>query len=73
MKTIATILLLAGFLLTVFAGFQIVKRELDHITPKGISNSDKVALYWSPVTAIAFFIAGTTILIFSKKENRPAH
>jgi hypothetical protein len=73
MKTIATILLLVGFLFTVFAGFQIASRELADIDPKEINNPDKFSLYWSPITALAFIVAGTTVLILSKKENKVAH
>jgi hypothetical protein len=73
MKTVATILLLIGFLLTVFAGLQIVQRELADIDPKEINNPDIISLYWSPITAIACIIAGTTILLISKKENKIAH
>jgi hypothetical protein len=73
MKTIGTILLLMGFLFTVFAGLQITQRDLRHLKPHEINNPDTLSIYWSPITAIALFIAGIVVLIISKKENKVAH
>lgn len=73
MKTLGTILLLLGFLFTLFAGFQIARNKFGNIDPNQISNPDIVSIYWSPITAVALLLAAIMALVIARKERPIRH
>jgi hypothetical protein len=71
MKTLGTILLAFGILMTVSLGFEIItERSFTDIKPEEINNPNKMSLFWSPITAVALLASGTLVLIIVKKESR---
>jgi hypothetical protein len=71
MRTLGTILLAFGILMTVSLGFEIAtEKGLTNINPEEISNPNKMSLFWSPVTAVALLASGALVLIIEKKESR---
>jgi hypothetical protein len=73
MKKLGTILLLLGFLFTLFAGFQIAAKKFGAIDSNQISNPDIVSIYWSPITAVALLLAGIMALVIARKERTIRH
>jgi hypothetical protein len=73
MKILGRILLAMGAVLTVFTIFQVmISGQVAGMDPIEINNPNKLSFYWSPITAIAFLVAGAAILIIRKKEKRRA-
>jgi hypothetical protein len=73
MKTFGKIILLLGVMVTVIASLQLTTKDFLRVTPEQISNSDGIALYWSPITAVALLTAGIIILVISTKEKKYIH
>lgn len=73
MKILGRILLGIGVLLVAFTIVQVLTGgQVYTVDAIKINNPDKLSFYWSPITAVAFLIAGAAILIIRKKEKRKA-
>lgn len=74
MKTLGKALLIIGVFLTVLTIVQLlISGQLNSVDSVQINNPTKHTFYWSPITAIAFLIAGAAILIIRRKEKRRVH
>ena len=74
MKTLGKVLLIIGAFLTVITIVQlIISGQLTDVDAIEINNPNKITFYWSPITAVAFLIAGAAILIIRRKEKRRVH
>lgn len=73
MKILGNILLVIGAIIAVIAIIQmLLGGQLASVESTEINNPNKLSFYWSPITAVAFLVAGFAILIIRKKEKRKA-
>lgn len=69
MKTIGAIVLVLGIVMAVFTGFTLVtKKKVADLGPVEINKEEKTPIYWSPITGGVLIVAGTIILVASKKK-----
>ena len=74
MKTLGKVLLIIGAILTLITIVQLmISGQLTDVDAIEINNPYKHTFYWSPITAVAFLIAGAAILIIRRKEKRRVH
>ena len=70
MKTLGIILLIAGGIMTVFTGFNVVtKKKVVDLGPIEINKQEKTPIYWSPVTGGILAAAGLLIFLVGKKKG----
>jgi hypothetical protein len=73
MKILGNMLLVVGAIIAVVTVIQVFSGgQLASVDSIEINNPDKISFYWSPITAVAFLVAGIAILIIRKKEKRKA-
>lgn len=69
MKTLGTILLIVGLVMTVFTGFNVItKKKVVDIGPLEVNKEEKTPIYWSPVTGGILAAAGLVILLVGRKK-----
>lgn len=69
MKTLGTILLIVGLVMTVFTGFNVItKKKVVDIGPLEVNKEEKTPIYWSPVTGGILAAAGLVILLAGRKK-----
>ena len=70
MKTLGIILLVAGIIMTVFTGFNLVtKKEVVDIGPVEINKEEKTPIFWSPITGGVIAIAGAIVLVMGNRKQ----
>lgn len=69
MKVIGVIILLIGFIITVFTGFNFTKQEkIVNIENFEIMKHKNNSIHWSPLVGIALIITGGGIYSIGKKQ-----
>ena len=69
MKVLAIILLVLGIFMALSTGIQLVSREkVVDVGPIEITEEERTPIYWSPWVGALLIVAGTVILISSKKK-----
>lgn len=66
MKTIGTILLLAGFFLTLFTSYQTVAIERQD----GNSDGQHHAIQWVPALSSVMIVVGVVIVVVGRRKQR---
>jgi drug/metabolite transporter (DMT)-like permease len=70
MKTFGIILIVAGIIMTIFTGFNVItKKQVVDIGAVEINKKEKTPIYWSPVTGGVLAIAGVVLLVIGKRRN----
>jgi len=68
MKTLGIILLVLGFIMTIFTGFNIItEKEVADLGPLEIKKEEKTPVYWSPITGGVLILAGVAIIVLNRK------
>ncbi|WP_323755193.1 hypothetical protein [Roseivirga sp.] len=69
MKIIGTILLVAGILMTIFTGVDLVtKKEVVDLGVVEINKKESNPIYWSPITGGVIAVIGAIVLVAGKKK-----
>lgn len=69
MKTLGTILLAVGLVMTVFTGFNVItKKKVVDIGPLEVNREEKTPIYWSPVTGGILAAVGLVIILAGRKK-----
>lgn len=68
MKTIGIIILVAGLLITVFTGFNIItKKKVVDVGNLEIHQNKNHRLAWSPLIGVAVMVVGGVVLLYGAK------
>jgi hypothetical protein len=69
MKTLAIVLLILGIFMTLSTGLQIVNhKKVVDVGPIEVTKEERTPIYWSPWTGALLIVAGTVILVTSRKK-----
>ncbi|MGW8121520.1 hypothetical protein ACV07N_02595 [Roseivirga echinicomitans] len=70
MKTIGTVLLVVGILMTIFTGVNLVtKKEVVDLGVVEINKKENNPIYWSPITGGVLAVVGAIVLVAGKKKG----
>jgi len=70
MKTLGTIVLIIGLVMTVFTGFNLItKKKVIDIGKMEITKEEKTPIYWSPITGGILAAAGLILLVVANKKS----
>lgn len=71
MKTLGIILLLAGFVMTLFTGFHIVtKKKVAEFGNIEIKKEERTPIHWAPAAGSVMIVAGVVIVIAGRWKKQ---
>ena len=69
MKTVGLILIILGFIMTIFTGFTMVReKKVAQIGPVEINKNESTPVYWQPVVGVVILVSGIVVVAVSKKK-----